>query len=87
MLYLARNVDLYNIFAKIFFFQDSLMKVQKEQHLFEIKIFCKIIKVVTVIFDQFNSSLLNKSINFFKKNLTDPKRLNSSVCEQSCQLC
>ncbi len=37
--------------------------------------------VFTVTFDQFNASLLNKSINFFpkKKSLTDPKLLNS-IC-------
>ncbi len=34
----------------------------KEQHLFEIEIFCNIISVFTVTFDQFNASLLNKSI-------------------------
>ncbi len=78
-MYLARNVDLYNSFAKILF--SGFFESSKEQHLFEIEIFCKIINVVTVIFDQFNSSLLNKSIHLFKKNLTDPKRLNSSVCE------
>ncbi len=30
------------------------------------EIFCKIINVFTVIFEQFNASLLNTSINFFK---------------------
>ncbi len=35
----------------------------KEQHLFEIKIFNNIINVITVTLDQFNSSLLNKTIN------------------------
>ncbi len=34
-------------------------------HLFEIKIFCNIINVFTVIFDKFNLSLLNKSVKFF----------------------
>ncbi len=28
---------------------------------------------------QFNASLLTKTINFFKNNLTDPKLLNSSL--------
>ncbi len=37
------------------------------------------VKVFTVTFDKCNASLLNKSINFFQKNLTDPKVLNS-VC-------
>ncbi len=41
-------------------------KVQKGQHLFDIEIFCNIINVLTVTFDQFNASLLNKVlINFF----------------------
>ncbi len=35
-----------------------------EQHLFEIEIFCNIIHVFTVTFNQLNASLLNKSINF-----------------------
>ncbi len=30
-----------------------------EQHLFEIEIFCNIINVFTLIFKQFNTSLLN----------------------------
>ncbi len=30
------------------------------------EIFCNIIKVFTVTFDQFNASLLNKCINFFQ---------------------
>ncbi len=33
-------------------------------------ILCNIINVFTVTFNQFNASLLNKSINFFKKNLS-----------------
>ncbi len=39
----------------------------KEQHLFETEIFCNIINVFTVTFDQFNASLMNKSINLFFK--------------------
>ncbi len=39
----------------------------KEKHLFEIEIFCYIINAFTVTFDQFNESLLNKSIHFFQK--------------------
>ncbi len=34
----------------------------KEQHLFEIEIFCSIINVFTVTFDQFNAFFLNKHI-------------------------
>jgi len=41
----------------------------KERDLFEIEIFCNIIHIFTVTFDQFNASLLNKSINFFKKKI------------------
>ncbi len=36
----------------------------KEQILFENEVFCNIINVFTVTFDQFNASLLNKHINF-----------------------
>ncbi len=38
-------------------------------HLFEIQMFCNIINVFKVTFENFNVSLLNKSINFFKKIL------------------
>ncbi len=37
----------------------------KEQHLFEIEIFCNIWSAFTVTIDEFNESLLNKSINVF----------------------
>ncbi len=44
---------------------------KEHEHVFEIY-FCN--------FDEFKAFLLNKSINFFKKkNLTDPKLLNSGV--------
>ncbi len=36
----------------------------KKQHLFKIEIFCNIIDVFTVNFDQCNASLLNKTIKF-----------------------
>ncbi len=35
-----------------------------EQHLFDIEIFSKIINAFTFTFDQFNASLLNKSIKY-----------------------
>jgi len=38
--------------------------------------FCNIINVFTVTFDQLNVSLLNESINFSKAKCTDPKPLN-----------
>ncbi len=51
----------------------------KDEYLFETEIFCKIINVFTVMFDQLNASLQNKSINLFFLNLTNSKLLNSSV--------
>ncbi len=42
----------------------------KEQHLFEIEIFCNIINVFTGTFDQLNASLINKSINSSLLSLT-----------------
>ncbi len=39
------------------------MNRKKEQHLFEIEIFCNIINVFTDTFGQFNASILNKNIN------------------------
>ncbi len=58
----------------------------EEQHLSEIEIFCNIINVFIIIFDQFKASLLNKSINFYNffpkkqnKNYTDSNLLNGIV--------
>ncbi len=50
------------------------MQSWKEQHLFEMEIFCNNLKVFTVTSDQFNVSLLNKVIHFFKKSFTDLNR-------------
>ncbi len=41
--------------------------------------FCNIMNVFTITVDQFNLSLVNKSINFFLSNLTFPKFFNSIV--------
>ncbi len=39
-------------------------------NLFEIEVFSNIIKVFFIFsFDSFNKSLLNKSVNFFKKKI------------------
>ncbi len=52
----------------------------KEQHLFEIDIFCNITNVFTVTFAQFNASSLKKTIHLFKnKKHIDPKPLSSIV--------
>ncbi len=53
-----------------------LIFLWKEQHLFEIEIFCCIKHVFTFTFDQFKASLLNKIIHLLKK---DPKPLSSRV--------
>ncbi len=45
----------------------------KEQHLFEIEIFCYIINVFIATFDQFNACLMNNKCINKKKNLTNPK--------------
>ncbi len=61
-----KAVVLLNILVKavMHFFQSS-----KEEHLFEIWI----LNVFTVSFNLCNDSLLNKSVNFLKKNLTVPQ--------------
>ncbi len=62
-----------------FIFQDSLMNRKfKRTALIWIEIFCEVIIVFHVIFDQFNASLMKESINFCK-HFTDPKLLNSRV--------
>ncbi len=56
-----------------FFFQGSLMnRYSKKQHSFEIEIICNLKNVLTVTFDQFNGSLLNKSV----KGIVHQKMLN-----------
>ncbi len=57
----------------IFFFWNLWwIESSKEQHLFEIKIFCNIINIFTGTFDQFNASLLNKTINFIQDQQWHP---------------
>ncbi len=52
------------------FFQDILInKKSQEQHLFEIEIFYNMAKSFIVTFDKFNAYLLNKRINFLKKQM------------------
>ncbi len=55
-------VVLHNIFVV---YLDSLTRKLKEQHLFEMDIFCNIINVFTLTFDKFIVFLQNKSINLF----------------------
>ncbi len=50
----------------LFFRIHRWIESSKEQHLFEIEIYCNIINVFTVTFEQCKVSLLNKSINVFK---------------------
>ncbi len=66
---------LLNIFVEnvifFFFLLDSLMNGKHKRTTFIWNdIFCNIINVFTVTFEQFNASLLNNSINFlFKKKI------------------
>ncbi len=63
----------------IYFLQDSLMNSKFRRIAFEIEILCNIMNILAATFDEFNMSLLNKSLNLFLKSHTDPKLLNSSV--------
>ncbi len=56
------SLVLTNIYFQILWWTES----SKEQHLFEIDIFCNIVHVFTVTFDQLTASLLEKSINLFR---------------------
>ncbi len=53
-----------------------------------IRKFCKTINVFNFSFDQFNASLLNKSINFLKNKKTTktPHTLNGSVSRFSTKI-
>ncbi len=61
---LCCTVFLWKSSYMLFFRIHRWIESWKEQHLFEIEIFSNIINVFTVTFDQFNASLINKSINF-----------------------
>ncbi len=76
---LCCTIFLWKLWWILFFRIHRWIESSEEQHLFEIEIFCNIINVFTVTFDQFNESLLNKSINFLKdkKKKTDHKQ---TVC-------
>ncbi len=52
-------------------------------HLFEIEIFCHIIKAFTVTFAQCNASLLNKSINFLQLLTVVYTHINSLMTASS----
>ncbi len=54
-----------NSWVDLFFRFLWWIESSEEQHLSEIEIFCNIINVFIIIFDQFKASLLNKSINFY----------------------
>ncbi len=60
------TIFLWKLWCMLFFRIHRWIESSKEQHLFEIEIFCNIINVITVTFDQFNASLMDKSINFLK---------------------
>ncbi len=67
---MMKTVVLVHIFVETVFSIKILwwLKNPKIQHLFEIEIYCNLINVFTDTFNQFNASLLNKSIyliNFF----------------------
>ncbi len=55
----------------------------EEQNLSEIEMFCDIINVFIITFDQFKAFLQNKSINFYNffppQNYTDSKLSNGIV--------
>ncbi len=75
---MLKTVVLPNIFVEagtLFFFRILWWIENSKQHLFETEVFCNIINVFTVTFDQFIGSLLKRNINL----ITDPKLLNNSV--------
>ncbi len=84
---LCCTIFLWKPWCILFFRIHRWTESSKELHLFKIEILCNIINAFTYTFDQFNASLMNKCINFFKKKyiyiyiyilyiyiyLTDPK--------------
>ncbi len=78
-IYCSRNIS-YDFFSKMFNVErveqvvllNMFVTTVIKQHLFKMRYFCSILNVLTVTFDQFNASLLNKSIIIFFY-LPDPK--------------
>ncbi len=62
----------------------SEYKVQKNIIYFKIIFVSLFMNVFTVTFDQFNASLLNKSIDFKKQGSLTPNFLMVSVSSQCC---
>ncbi len=68
-IYMVQTVVLLNIFLEtvMFLLQDTLINRKiintksKEQYLFKIELFCNIIRIFTVYFDNFNVFLLIES--------------------------
>ncbi len=79
-----------NIFVETFY-QDYLMNSNVKRtafiNTFETEVFCNIINVITVTFDQFNAFLLNKSIIFFTLNGSVVTILNMRVHFSCISLC
>ncbi len=90
---LCCTIFLWKLWYILFFRIHRWIESSKEQHLFEIEIFWNIINVFTVTFDQFNASLMIKSINFFQQKKREKNLLNSifrlirlKSCCVSCQM-
>ncbi len=64
---MLKTVVLLHIFVDFFFMILWWIGHSKEHYLFKVEVFCKILNVFTVTFDQFNVSLLNKIIISFKQ--------------------
>ncbi len=89
---LCCTIFLWKLWYILFFRIHRWIESSKEQHLFEIETFWNIINVFTVTFDQFNASLMIKSIHLFQKE-REKNLLNSifrlirlKSCCVSCQM-
>ncbi len=60
-----------------------MLTILKEQHLLKLQLFCSIIKVLTVTFDQFNASLLSKSTFFYWRQTFEQKFVILSFNKQT----
>jgi len=57
---------------------EIVMLFYQDQKIYLKTLFCNILNVYTVTFDQFSPSLLSKSIAFFKKE--KKKKIKKSTC-------
>jgi len=79
----TKTVVLFNTFVEILSFIQDFWSL-KEQHLFEIEIFCNIINDFTVSFDQMNASSINLLPRDWKVEMMERRRAGILKAWRNC---